>query len=268
LIFVVFFVPLALYLLVLGHVNRRPRPVIVSGTWDFIGVLFAASGFLLCGGPAVLSALDERLRLFWLVGEGGRESLAGAGQVSLLLFGLYFLVVVVGSALIFWRQRSLTSIYNVEPVAVEETVMDACEHLGLDPIRSGNLFVFGLTLEGPGKPALLEGIQAPHSLARTGQISAGAPAGKEGAAGAEEFAGQNAILELEPFAACKHVTLRWDPHDSPLRPVLETELDQRLGLAGSPDHDTGLWLTMSGYGLMSVSLAIVFVMVLRTWLAR
>src|SRR5437016_2779703 len=78
LIFVVFLLPLAVYLLLLGHINRQPRPVVVSGTWDFIGVLFAGSGFLLFGGPAILTSLGESWRMFWLLGETNvtRDSLA------------------------------------------------------------------------------------------------------------------------------------------------------------------------------------------------
>lgn len=216
----------------------------------------------MCGGPAVLSALDERLRLFWLVGDGGRDGLAIAGYVSVLLFGLYFLLVVGGCVLIFLRQRALTSIYNVEPTIVAGVLTDACVDLGLDPIRSGNLFVFGLSLEGPARPAFFEGIQAPHSLMRPGRLPASPPTTGEGQPPAEEFAGQNAVLELEPFAACKHVTLRWDPPDSPLRPVIEAELEQRLDQAGAPDHDTGIWLTMAGCGFMVVSVAIVLILVI------
>ena len=100
LIFVAFFVPLAVYLLVLGHINRRPRPVLVSGAVDFIGLLFAGSGFLLFGGPAVLSSVNERWRLFWLLGDAG--SLTGldhAWRLGLVLSLLYFVVVVAGIAL-------------------------------------------------------------------------------------------------------------------------------------------------------------------------
>jgi hypothetical protein len=42
--------PLAVYLLVLAWINRGRRALMVSGPWDFAGILFAASGFLLFGG--------------------------------------------------------------------------------------------------------------------------------------------------------------------------------------------------------------------------
>jgi hypothetical protein len=258
LIFVAFLVPLALYLLVLGYLNRQPRPVMVSGTWDWIGILFAASGFLLCGGPALLSSLNERWRMFWLLGDSSDlDGLSSAHILGITLAGLYFLVVVLGSSLMFLRQRRLTSIYNVEPATVGSALDEACEQFGLEPIRSGNLWVFGLSLEGKPTHPPPEGIQASPQQPPAANNPLAAPS-----------LGQSAILELEPFAAGKHVTLRWEPHDSPLRPVLEADLDRRLAEVGAPEHDTGLWLTLIGFGLLAVSMLIVFVIVLRALLAR
>src|SRR4051794_4945035 len=76
-IFVLCFVPVGIYMLLLAHVNSRARPLMVSGVLDFIGVLFAASGFLLFGGPAILTGLNERWRTFWLLGDAAvsRDSL-------------------------------------------------------------------------------------------------------------------------------------------------------------------------------------------------
>jgi hypothetical protein len=266
LIFVVFFVPLAVYLLILGHINRGPRPLIVSGTWDFIGVLFAASGFLLAGGPAIVTALSEHWRMFWLFGD--RSALAESSLPGVSLAVAYFLVIIIGCIVVFSRQRQLTCIYNVEPATVEGTLLEACAYLGLDPIHSGNLLVFGLSLDGLAQSPPLEGIQAPHSLPRTGRITLEPPTTENDSPTAEDFAGQNAILEMEPFASGRHVTLRWDPHDSPLRPALESELDRRLALRGAPEHDTGLWLTLSGFGLLALSVVIVFLVFLGTVLRR
>ena len=67
-ILLAFLLPFSIYLLLLGNLNRRPHPVLVPGTWDFAGVLFAASGFLLVVGPAVISSGSEGWRMFWLFG--------------------------------------------------------------------------------------------------------------------------------------------------------------------------------------------------------
>jgi hypothetical protein len=254
LIFVVFFVPLAVYLLILGHVNRGPKPLVVSGTWDFIGVLFGASGFLLVGGPAILTALNERWRLFWLFGD--RSALAESSLPGVLLAIAYFVAVIVACIVVFSRQRQLTCIYNVEPVVVEKTLLEASAHLRLGPIHSGNLLVFGLSLDGPHFGAVHQGIQTAHSLPPKRSCTILDPLNSG------DLPGQNAILEMEPFLAAWHVTLRWDPHDSPIRPVLEAELDRQLSLRGAPEHDTGMWLTLSGFGLLGISVIITFLVLL------
>ena len=55
LLLALFLFPIALYCTVLGMINRRAQPLMVSGAWDFVGVLLATSGFLLFVGPAMLS---------------------------------------------------------------------------------------------------------------------------------------------------------------------------------------------------------------------
>jgi hypothetical protein len=264
LIIVAFFVPLAIYLLVLGYVNRRPRPLLVSGTLDFVGVLLAVSGFLVCGGPAVLSSLNERSRSFWLLGHTD-SPLASAWPFAGVLLLVYFLLVVAGSAVLLARQRRITSIYNVDPATVEAALEEACAALGLEPTRSGNLFVFGLSLGGPAaRVASPESIQAPHHL--TGRPAP--PLAIAGQAPGAEDVSQSAILEIEAFAATRHVTLVWDPHDSPLRPALEAELDRRLADAGAPYHETGLWFTLAGFGLLALSALIVLTLLLRALVTR
>ena len=258
-IFVAFLVPLALYLLLLGWVNRQPRPMFVSGPIDFVGVLFAASGFLLVGGPAALSAANENWRMFWLLGETASPAegaLEAPRQAWMIVAGLYFVVVVAVCAVVLWRRRAITCVYNVEPAAVDSALAEACARLGLAPIRSGGLYVFGLSA-GPGEVRHPEGIQAPHVRPRSGQ----APVRSE------EYGGQSGILEVEPFEAMKHVTLRWEPADTPLRAAVEGELERRLAAAGSPYHETAGWLGLMGSSLLVLSAAVLFVLVLRRLMA-
>ena len=40
-----FLLPVGFYCLILASINRRGKPLIVSGVWDSIGLLFAVSGF-------------------------------------------------------------------------------------------------------------------------------------------------------------------------------------------------------------------------------
>jgi hypothetical protein len=265
-IFIVFLFPLGIYLLVLGHINRQPRPVFVSGTWDFVGILFAASGFLLFGGPAILSGVNESWRQFWLLGDtvSARDDFARQWLFWLTLSALYFTLVVAGSALILWRQRQVASIYNAESALVEGVIEEVCEEFGLAPIRSGNVFVFGLGLDRPA-PVASEAIQAPHALPLLAQK---ADAATRPDRPGEELVGQCAVLEVESFELMRHVSLRWDPADSPLRTVIEAELKRRLSVLGAPYHETGTVLTLVGYTVLGLALIAGFVLVLRMLLVR
>jgi hypothetical protein len=277
LILVAFFLPLAVYLLVLGFINRRPRPLLVSGTWDLIGLLAASSGFLLFGGPAILSGLNERWRLFWLFGQGGLGVGGGSGwRLWVFLSALYFALVVGGAASLFWRRRHRTCVYNVDPPTLVRTLAEVCDDFGLEPVRSGNLFLFGMdSVILPGRrPARPEGIQAPHyrptpgrPAGRLPEPAAGSVAGQEQAP-AGELLGHTAILEVDSFPALRHVTLRWDPPSSPLRQEVEAELGRRLESTPAPEHQTGAWLTLIGLTLLAASLLGALFLLLRAMLVR
>ena len=269
-ILLAFFLPLAIYLLVLGLLNRRRYPLLVSGVWDGIGLVFGASGFLFFAGPAVFSSLSERWRLYWLLGKGD-VSVAGADgawQFWTFLSILYFVLVVTGVAFYFWRQRQLTAIYNADVTQVEHALAQICERLGLNPVRSGGLFLFGLSLglSAGRRGASIEKIQAPHSL----------PGGLRGGQGQLEtmpapaaqsmpdamILEQTAILELDSFPLMRHVTLRWDPTDSPLRQVVESELARRLAQTPSAESSLGSWLLTLGCLLLAFEMAGAFLVLL------
>jgi hypothetical protein len=258
LILLAFLLPLAFYLLILGSINRRRRPLLVSGVWDFVGLLFAASGFLLFGGPAVLSSLSERWRRRWLLGQAGGEVGEGLYEFWVFLSALYFVAVVAGAAWLLWRQRHLTAVYNVPRDLLEEALGRACDRLGLNPVRSGNLFLFGPSFAatvGRRRPGP-EAVQAPHHRPVAVQpLTEEHLAPAKGGSPAEHLLGQTAVLEVDPFPALRHATLRWDPADAPLRQEVEAELSRVLDKTPVPDHALGLWLTVLGLALLLVVLA-------------
>jgi hypothetical protein len=256
LLILAFLLPLSLYLLVLGVLNRRPHPLLVSGVWDFIGLLFAASGFLLFGGPGILGGLNERSRRYWLLGQ---QAGAGGGsgdnwQFWVLLSVVYFVLVVGGSAYLLLRRRHVTAIYNVDPVAAEEALAEACMSLGVPPVRSGNLFLFGIVVGRTpgGRNGPRTGIQAPHYLPADGReaLPRTAPAAK---AKGTDLLGQAAVLEVDAFPLMNHVTLRWDPPDPPLRHEVESALARRLAGSPAPDSDLGGWLLVLGFALLCLT---------------
>jgi hypothetical protein len=272
LILLAFFFPLAIYLLFLGVVNRRRHPLLVGGVWDGIGLLFGASGFLLFAGPAVFSGLSERWRMYWLLGRGDLPAggADGAWQFWIFLSVLYFLLIVAGAAYLLWRQRHLTAIYNADADQVETAVTTICERLSLNPVRSGGLFLFGLSLGAAPERRDSNGerIQAPHYLPTAVRVGApgtpeGLPAPAAGGLPADQLVlEQAAILELESFPLMRHVTLRWDPADCPLRTVIEKELTRRLDEMPTQDSLLGGWLLTLGCLLLAFEFLGGFVIVL------
>jgi hypothetical protein len=264
LIVLAFILPLSVYLLVLGFLNRRRHPLLVSGVWDCVGLLFAASGFLLFGGPAILSGLNERWRMFWLFMRPGASAHGAEGgwQFWVFLSALYFVGVVAGCAAMLRRRRRITAVYNAEAWVVERALGQACEHLGLSPVRSGNVYLFGISLEdlaaAGGRPNIA-GIQAPHHrpvLAVPPAEEAVAQTAEKSLIGqaARGLTDQAAVLEVDSFPLLCHVTLRWDPADSLVRQEVEKELAQRLQHLPAPDHDVGIWMLTLGLGLLGFTL--------------
>ena len=237
-IIVAFLLPLALYFLALAWVNRRPRPVVVAGTWDFVGVLFAMSGFLLVGGPAMLSSLSERWRTVWLLGETSSlpAGLDRYREIWLLVAVGYFSFVVVVSGIVLARRRRLTCVYNVDPPDVEAALDDACRRLGLAPVRSGSLYLFGFTSDSASATPRPD---EPH-----------------------------AILEVDSSAALHNVSLQWEPHDSPLRSAVEAELRERLARTPAPEGEISAWFNLAGTALLMLSLFVLVVLLARNFMAR
>src|SRR6266849_4042319 len=95
----VFLLPVGFYCLILASINRRGKPLIVSGVWDSVGLLFAVSGFFLATMPMLVS--EFYFRTFTLAGSG--EFLALWLQ-HWIIWLVYFLFLISGSALmILWR---------------------------------------------------------------------------------------------------------------------------------------------------------------------
>ena len=66
----------------------------------------------------------------------------------------------------------------------------------------------------------------------------------------------------------KHVSLHWEPHDSPLRAALEADLRERLQRTAAPDHDASVWCNLLGTTLLLVSLFVLVVLVARQYFLR
>lgn len=245
LIFMVFFLPLSLYFFYLATLNRAPRAVMVSGVWDVVGVLAALSGFLLIGGPSILSGLYEQWRLSWLLGNFHRlRELRGDWNDWIMLYAAYFVAVVVFGVWFVLQAGSRTSIYNVETREFESLLRRALEESSVVWMRQRPRM---LVLHGAG-------------VARPVHNSAG-PSGNvaEESAATRSSIGSvasspQAILAWRPFPSMRHVTLTWHNVDGHIREEVETRLNDLLQLVPSPDNPAAGWLFTSASALLLFSL--------------
>jgi hypothetical protein len=242
LILLAFFLPLAFYVLVLGIINRRPHPLMVSGPWDFVGILFAASGFLVFGGPFAISTLNENWRVFFVLGP--HSSGSGGGDqlwaVWLTMSLLYFVLVLAAVAGLLWLRRKQTAIYNIDLASFEEALGAACARLGLRPARSGTSYLFD-----PAKDLLAAaGVKGTEGIAVEAR-----PARRFALAEARQLV----LMDVDYFRAMRHITLRWSAADSLLRKEVETELANQLSDTPVAAGDLGVWLIILGLALFALT---------------
>jgi hypothetical protein len=238
-----FLLPVALYLLLLGSFHRRSTPLPLSGTWDFIGLLFAASGFLLFTGPALISSLSQRWRMFWLFGSPASDP---AEWTWYFLATCYFTVVVGGCAYRFWRVQGQTAVYNIDPDQLHAAVDTTCEHLGVSVLRTGDFYVFE-------EPEVIEAAPTAKTAIATGSGTVQVSTTPVPAARTVSDAG--VTLEVDTFAALRHATLTWEPSATPIRGEFEAEL--RRVLADSPTTPSDLGGTLFLLGTMLLALTLV-----------
>jgi hypothetical protein len=239
----------------LASVNRRPHPVLVPGAWDFAGVLFAASGFLLFGGPAVLNGLYSNRRLAWLTGDSlilpglaGTEWFLWAG-----IWAVYYGAVVCGAGVLLWARSHTTAVYNAEVELLADALDQAARRLGLTATRLGNRLVFA-----PAKELLAEadGHPGPGDEAPAGSIVSGRPGpaatATASAASTAHLAG-TAVLDLEPFPAARHVTMVWQITPPGLRREVEAEVGTLLESVRGEPGPAAFWLLLAATLLLCVT---------------
>lgn len=239
-----FVFPIAVYCLILALLNRRGHPIMVPGTWDFAEVLFACSGFLVFGGPAILTGFHQRWRDYWLFGQ--KRALAGMHDWSFWIgvWAAYFVIVIAGSILLLWQRRLVTAIYNVEPASFVDCLAQVLDRLGLDWVRSENRVFIG---------------RQPASVATTAGGSRPVFAGMVGSPPHPTEMPPRVVLELEPFAALRHLTLRWSPDAGALRTEVEAELEQALMQVPTSRNSVAFWfLSIAVFLFATVFLTMAF----------
>ncbi len=255
----VFLFPVAAYCLYLAMLNSREHPTMLSGPWDFLGVLLGTSGFLLVGGPTILSAFYGGWRNQTALGiapiKGGPE----AWYFWVIVWLCYLTAIVVGAIIMLRKRRNVTVIYNIEPAMLDQLLVRIIEQYQLACRRIGNrLFI---------TPAVHKTVAVPSALGQYGitaeRTGPSVPTNGEPLPGPPDE--RRASLELEPFLSMCNVTLRWQG-DASLRHDLEAELERELRSAPAPENASAGWFMTAAssiFGVLFLALVVFIVWRLR-----
>lgn len=134
--------PASFYLCWLAGVNRRDKPTVVGGTWDFVGVLAALSGFLIAGGGLLLSLVSNNGQLFT---DGNVDRLKMVFETQWMtwlsiLIGYAALVGIAATVGAKGRKHWL-AVYNLDADTAERVIDAALERSGLPARRQGDQWV-------------------------------------------------------------------------------------------------------------------------------
>ncbi len=197
--------PLAVYCLILALANRRPRPFLVPGGWDFAGVLFAASGFLISGGAGILwgfmqmfaTHVPETMSWLWVIP-----------------WGAYFTILVACSAVLVWWHRKHTAIYNIDAEVFNEALTHVLNGQNRAWERVDNA-IFIDPSHAPAKRSegisaeLLPQPQNPYAVMRQDSLEApAAQAPLVAAAASTRPFHKVLLLQVDVAPLLSHVTLR------------------------------------------------------------
>jgi hypothetical protein len=270
LIVVVFLAPLAVYCIVLGMINRRQHPLMVSARWDFVGLIFAASGFLVFFLPGLLSGFTEHGRTLTLFGrppapdggswgwlrdlfEGLCATLFAVGGSTVLL--AYFALVVAGCGLLLWRRRNQTAVYNVHADVLDEVLTGVLDAGELTWWRAGNRYFIARSRVGiaPLDVVVDEGGESEAISVREHLPQ---PERRGGYPASAEDVERTAYLELEAAPSLCHVTLRWETEDGALRNEVEQELVRALREVRTRHNAAAAWLLAAGTILLFLDVMI------------
>jgi hypothetical protein len=231
---VAFLLPVGGYCLYLAWVNRRPRPLMAGGSWDSLGLLFAASGFFVVTVPVLLTEFYRRT-------AGVTDSVRAVWVSFWILWLIYFFALLAGSFVMIQSRSRKTMIYNVDTEIFPKALEQACAQVGLETQGEKNRLVLHAMNPNTGD----------GSTASTQAVPVATPVDS-----------RHAQLEVETFPSMCHVTLHWRQCDPSVRDDIERELDKALESAAPLDNPAAGWfLSVSGLILGAVSaifLAIVF----------
>jgi hypothetical protein len=256
---VAFLLPLAVYCLVLAMLNRRWRPTLVSGPWDFAGVLFALSGFLFVGGPCLLTGLNKHWRGLWLMGRLRDVSVRGEDwwHFWVMVWAAYFVLVVAGAAFLLWQRRRTTAVYNIDPPQLDDALQSVLVRLGLPSSRTANRILIYSRKNGPGHLDASDPETA-DAFVPAEAVRHGAEVSTQDAASEEPV---ELMLRVDSFPSLRHATLTWQGSEDVTRRQVEIELGKVLTEVRAPDSPVAGWLLTIAACLFSVAFVCLLLLV-------
>jgi hypothetical protein len=243
----IFLFPLAVYCLVLAMINRRPQPVVVPGTWDCVGLIFALSGFLMIVAPVLIHSLFDRYEkslLFRDVKDLG-EATEEVEALRWAVLMLYCLIVIGGVALLVWWRRKKTIIYNADPDRFYHLLSRILGQLG-----------YGTSSAAP---------QPLPEADELGILDLAKVKDAETAATPPLIPLQD-LFEVEIFAPLSNVTLHWRTGDEKTRQQIEDELRRHIAEARLDDNPAGTWIMGIAAMLFSMSFLVALAIILGKFL--
>jgi hypothetical protein len=152
-------IPLAIYCMGMAGINRRPHPILISGVADLAWALLGLSGFLVVGGPLVLSGLRSAWRL--AVFRGSFAAVEGLLDERtwpwILLWFVYFGGIVALVIAFYRRRRAVTIAMNLDPALAMPSISETCARLDLPIATKGARLVLG----GAARSAVVDVRPAP-----------------------------------------------------------------------------------------------------------
>ena len=239
--------PIAVYCLFLATLNRRLRPVLVRGHWDFVGLLCAGSGFLLVVVPGLI--VNFYLRSLRQAAEGRNISVAEAIHELWTewwwVWLVYYATLIVGAGAL-WRWRTQKSlVYNIHPEQFDRVLAAVIEQRGLDGCRVA------------GRWTLRE-----RNDLEAAEL-AGAPANSPPAQALPAVACRGVIFDVDAFPSMSHVTLHWREHEPSLRDEIELGLSRRLQEVATYENPAAAWFLGASGLLFGLLFLIVVVLILN-----
>ncbi len=255
-----FLFPLSVYLAVLAGLNRRERPAMVAGVWDYVGLLFGLSGFLLIAAPAILYVIYLR-SMPGMLARGVEQPVYDFFLWSWARFGLaaYYIVLVALVAYSLWVRTRAMVVYNIKPETFDHVFGDLLTGRGFRWSQKGNKWYLDQSKEA----------QTPAPSARSEfseHVTAAKSISQRPSPQPVALAKQRLwhVATLDVFDLFWNVTIWWHQVPQDMRVELERDLRARLQSVPPSENPAAGWLLAASGVLFGVIIVCVVGLVLFT----